>query len=141
MAARLAHSRGLSHHDAITVLRPGVELLHSLPLSGTNFLWSDAEGHTSALVVVAMSAAIELAERCRAVGDTDGVFWATGQGLKVLAGHEELIALRMRAHADKGDLSGVRNEWASYERALAADVWAAADPAPKLVALRKNLLG
>jgi hypothetical protein len=141
LAARLRHSRGLSHHDAIAVLRPGVELLRSLPLSGTNFLWSDAEGHTSALVVVAMSAAIELAERCRAVCDTDGVFWATGQGLKVLAGHEELIALRMRAHADKGDLSGVRNEWASYERALAADAWAAADPAPKLVALRKNLLG
>ena len=53
------------------------------------------------------------------------MFWATGQGLKVLAGHEELIALRMRAHADRGDLAGVRSEWESYERAVQADTWAA----------------
>ena len=29
----------------------------------------------------------------------------------MLPGHEELIALRMRAHAGAGDLSGVRLEW------------------------------
>jgi hypothetical protein len=60
--------------------------------------------------------------------------------LKVLAGHEELIALRMRAHAAHGDLAGVRQEWESYERALIADPWSAAEPAPKLVALRRELL-
>jgi hypothetical protein len=68
------------------------------------------------------------------------VFWATGQGLKVLAGHEELIALRMRAHAEQGDLAGVRNEWSAYERALNVDLWAGAEPSPKLVALRRRLL-
>ena len=68
------------------------------------------------------------------------MFWATGQGLKVLSGHEELIALRMRAHGRCGNLAGVRNEWESYERAIAADPWAAAEPAPKLVALRRELL-
>jgi hypothetical protein len=68
------------------------------------------------------------------------VFWSTGQGLKVLSGHEELIALRMRAHARRGDLAGVRSEWESYERAIAADPWAAAEPAPKLIALRRELL-
>jgi hypothetical protein len=58
----------------------------------------------------------------------------------VLSGHEELIALRMRAHAHRGDLAGVRQEWESYERALAADPWAATEPALKLVNLRRELL-
>ena len=74
------------------------------------------------------------------VGDVDGVFWATGQGLKVLAGHEELIALRMRAHALRGDLAGVRSEWDSYERAISDDSWTDAEPSPKLVQLRRELL-
>ena len=74
------------------------------------------------------------------MGDVDGVFWATGHGLKVLPGHEELIALRMRAHARAGDLSGVRHEWESYERVLDADPWSDGEPAPKLVLLRRQLL-
>ena len=58
----------------------------------------------------------------------------------MLPGHEELIALRMRAHAARGDLAGVRQEWQSYERALSADSFSAGDPAPKLAALRRELL-
>ena len=81
-----------------------------------------------------------MANHYLSLGDVDGVFWATGQGLKVLSGHEELISLRMRAHARRGDLAGVRSEWESYERAIAADPWAAAEPAPKLVGLRRELL-
>jgi hypothetical protein len=140
LAARVEAARSCPHDAAIEVLRPGLELITGLPFSGTNYLWTDAEGHTSSLVLLATGAAIELAHRYLSVGDVDGVFWATGQGLKVLNGHEELIALRMRAHAQRGDLAGVRHEWESYERALAADPWAAAEPAPKLVALRRELL-
>ncbi len=140
LAARVAAARGRRATDAIELLRPGVELLGGLPFAGTNYLWTDAEGITSAHVLLATGAAIELAEHYLALGDIDGVFWATGQGLRVLAGHEELIALRMRAHARRGDLAGVRSEWESYERALAADPWAAAEPATKLVGLRRELL-
>ncbi len=140
LSLRVAHARGLSSLDAIDVLRPGVELLAGLPFAGTNYLWTDAEGITSSLILLAIGAAIELANHYLLLGDVDGVFWATGQGLKVLSGHEELISLRMRAHARRGDLSGVRGEWESYERAIAADPWAAAEPAPKLVALRRELL-
>jgi hypothetical protein len=68
------------------------------------------------------------------------VFWATGRGLRVLAGQEALIALRMRAHAEAGDLSGVRLEWEAYERVVNADPWSDGEPAPKLVSLRKELL-
>lgn len=140
LAARLAASRGRSASEAIEVLRPGVELLGGLPFAGTSYLWADAEGIASSHVLLATGAAAELARNYLAVGDIDGVFWATGQGLRVLAGHEELIALRMRAHAQLGDLAGVRSEWDSYERALVADPWAAAEPSPKLVALRRELL-
>ena len=81
-------------HDAIAVLRPGVALINGMAFEGTSYLWPDAEGITSAHVLLATSAAAELAGHYLTVGDVDGVFWATGQGLKVLAGHEELIALR-----------------------------------------------
>jgi nucleoid-associated protein YgaU len=137
---RVAAARGLDARGAIAVLRPGVESIHGMPFAGTSYLWPDAEGITSSLVLLATSAAAELAGHYLAVGDIDGVFWATGQGLKVLAGHEELIAMRMRAHAHRGDLAGVRSEWDTYERAIHADTWAAAEPSPKLIDLRRELL-
>ncbi len=140
LAQRVAAARGLDDRAAIEVLCPGVALIHGMPFEGTSYLWPDAEGITSSLVLLATSAAAQLAGCYLAIGDVDGVFWATGQGLKVLAGHEELIALRMRAHADRGDLAGVRGEWESYERAIQADTWAAAEPSPKLVDLRRQLL-
>lgn len=140
LEARLSASRGLCSADAVTLLRPALELVEGMPFAGTSWLWADAEGISSAMVVLATGAAIELAEHYLALGDMDGVFWATGRGLTVLNGHEECIALRMRAHAERGDLAGVRSEWERYERALAADPWSAGDPAPKLVQLRSQLL-
>ena len=74
-------------------------------------------------------------------GDIDGVFHATGRGLRVLPGHEELIGLRMRAACPPaGDHAGVRQEWNSYERVINADPWSDGEPSPKLVDLRKQLL-
>jgi hypothetical protein len=63
-------------------------MIHGMPFAGTSYLWPDAEGLTSALVLLATSAAADLAGHYLAVGDIDGVFWATGRGLQVLAGHE-----------------------------------------------------
>jgi LysM repeat protein len=140
LADRVAAARACRPPAAITILRPGVASIQGMPFAGTSYLWPDAEGITSSLVLLATSAAGELAAHYLRIGDIDGVFWATGQGLKVLAGHEELIALRMRAHAYRGDLAGVRSEWDSYERAVNADTWAAAEPSPKLVELRRELL-
>jgi LysM domain len=140
LADSVAAARGLDAQAAIAVLRPGVALIHGMPFAGTSYLWPDAEGITSSLVLLTTSAAADLAAHYLAVGDIDGVFWSTGQGLKVLAGHEELIALRMRAHARRGDLAGVRGEWDSYERAIHADTWAASEPSPKLIELRRELL-
>jgi hypothetical protein len=141
LQARLEAARGASPERAIEILRPGLELVTGLPFCSPCFAWVDGEGHTSALVLLATGAAVELAQHHLALGDIDGVFWATGQGLKVLPGHEALIALRMRAHAAQGDLAGVRLEWEQYERALAADTWSPGEPSSKLVALRRDLLG
>jgi hypothetical protein len=141
LQARLEASRGLPAVEAIAVLRPGLELVTGLPFSSPCFAWVDGEGHTSSLVLLATGAAMELAQRHLSLGDVEGVFWATGQGLKVLPGHEGLIAIRMRAHASRGDLAGVRLEWEQYERALAADTWSPGEPSPKLVSLRRELLG
>ena len=138
--ARLDHARLQPPELAIETLRPAVELLRDMPFACTGYLWPDAEGITSNLVLLATSAATELAAHCLSMGDVDGVFWATGRGLQVLPGHEELIALRMRAHARAGDLSGVRLEWESYERVLTTDPWSDGEPAPKLVMLRRELL-
>jgi LysM repeat protein/DNA-binding SARP family transcriptional activator len=136
----LATARRQSRDDAIATLQPAVELIRGMPFEGTSYLWPDAEGLTSNLVLLATSAAAELAEHHLANGNVDGVFRATGQGLRVLPGHEELIALRMRAHARVGDMAGVRREWESYERVIHADPWSDGEPASKLVELRRELL-
>jgi hypothetical protein len=126
--------------QAIATLTPSVELINGMPFEGTSYLWPDAEGITSNLVLLATSAAAELAAHCLSLGDIDGVFRATGRGLQVLPGQEELIGLRMRAHADAGDHAGVRQEWESYERVITADPWSDGEPASKLVELRRHLL-
>jgi LysM repeat protein/DNA-binding SARP family transcriptional activator len=140
VAERLAAARVQPPELAVSTLEPAVELIRGLPFEGTGYLWPDAEGITSNLVLLATSAAAELAAHHLSMGDVDGVFRATGLGLRVLPGHEELIALRMRAHARAGDHAGVRQEWESYERVITADPWSDGEPAPKLVELRRALL-
>jgi hypothetical protein len=137
---RVEHARLAPPAHAINVLRPAVAMIRGIPFEGTSYLWPDADGITSNLVLLATTAAAELAGHALSIGDTELVFWATGQGLKVLPGHEELIGLRMRAHARAGDLAGVRQEWESYERVITADSWSDGEPAPKLLSLRRVLL-
>jgi hypothetical protein len=140
LAMRVTAARSMPRAVAVDVMRHGLTMVTDLPFAATSYLWPDAGGHTSSLVLLATSAATQLAEWYLELDDIDGVFWATGQGLRVLPGHEELIGLRMRAHASRGDLAGVRQEWESYERSLMADSWSLAAPSPKLTTLRRDLL-
>jgi hypothetical protein len=125
--------------DAVAILRPGLDLVRDVPFNGSAALWADAEGLMSNLLLLVVGAATDLAEHYLALGRYDDVFWATAKGLASLPGHEELIALRMQAHAESGDPAGVRTEWDSYERVLAADPWGDASPSPMLVALRRQI--
>jgi len=125
--------------QALIELRRGLELVRDLPFAGTGYLWPDAEGITSQLVLTVINASCIAAELSLKSGDYSGVFWATAQGLKVLGAHEELFALRMRAHAARGDFAGVRFEFDSYQRAISSDSFQIAEPSAKLVALFKQI--
>ena len=141
LVARVAHARGQPPREATSTVRAGLELVREAPFTASTYLWPDAEGVTSQVMLVITEAATLMAEHCLTAGDLNGVFWATGKGLLAVPGHEELIALRMRAYGSSGDLAGVRAEWASYERVLHADRWSAGEPALKLLELRRELLG
>jgi hypothetical protein len=132
--------RDLPDQVAIPALQRVLDLVRDAPYAGCTYLWPDADGRTSAAIVVTTSAAADLASRLLDVGDVDGAFWATEQGLRALPGHEELVCLRMEAHARKGDLAGVRAEYAAYERALLADPWGDGAVATKVAATRSRLL-
>jgi two-component SAPR family response regulator len=140
-AAHLARARAVTGEDSISELRAALALVRGAPYGGTSYLWPDAEALPSTLTLLATTIASELAERCLATGDTEAVFAATAVGLDVLPGHEALVALRMRAHAARRDDSGVRREFASYERAVLADAWAGDEPSSELRALRDELVG
>lgn len=137
----VAASREQPPRAALAALRLGLDLVRDMPFAASTALWPDAEGTSSQAMLTVTEAATLAAEHCLALGDMAGLFDATGRGLLAVPGHEELIALRMRAHAATGDLAGVRSEWASYERVLHADRWSSGEPAPKLAALRRELLG
>jgi hypothetical protein len=115
--------------------------VRDLPFAGTDYLWPDSEGITSNFILSVITGSVMAAEHALQQGDIEGVFWATGQGLKVLHGHEELVALRMRAYGDVGDRAGVNAEWASYERSLLHDSWSGGFPSPRIVALKHELIG
>jgi len=121
-------------HDALGRVR-------DLPFTGTDYLWPDSEGITSNFILSVITGSVMAAEHALQQGDTGGVFWATGQGLKVLHGHEELVALRMRAYGEVGDRAGVNAEWASYERSLLHDSWSGGSPSPRIAELKRELIG
>jgi len=122
-------------------LLDALDRVRDLPFAGTDYLWPDSEGITSNFILSVITGSIMAAEHALQQGDLEGVFWATGQGLKVLHGHEELVALRMRAYGDVGDRAGVNAEWSSYERSLLHDSWSGGAPSPRIVALKRELIG
>ena len=139
LQACIARAQNLEPVAAISELHRGLELVRDLPFAGTGYLWPDAEGITSQLVLNVITAAVMAAELNLIRGDIDGVFWATSHGLKVLGAHEELFSLRMRAHGLRGDFAGVRFEFESYKRAISADSFSMTEPSKKLVDLLGEL--
>ena len=139
LGARLDHARRQPDDQAVDTLRDGLLLVRGLPFAGTSFLWPDCQALPSHHTVLVVNAAVEMATRCLTLGDVDGVFWATSQGMRALPAHDELVALRMRAHAARGNLAGVRQEYASYERVIMSDPWGG-EPSPKVVELRRDLV-
>lgn len=122
-------------------LHEALQRVRDLPFTGTDYLWPDSEGITSNFILSVITGSVLAAEHALLRGDTEEVFWATGQGLKVLHGHEELVALRMRAYGEVGDRVGVNAEWSSFERSLQSDSWSGGEPSSWIVELRRELIG
>jgi len=138
-AVNLVKNRG--DRESWFGLHDALDRVRDLPFAGTDYLWPDSEGITSNFILSVITGSIMAAQHALQQGDLEGVFWATGQGLKVLHGHEELVALRMRAYGGAGDRAGVNAEWSSYERSLLHDSWSGGVPSPRIVALKRELIG
>ena len=121
-------------------LREALELVRDLPFAGENFVWADTEGITSNVVLTIISGALLLSDFYMSQQDLGGVFWATGQGLKVLRGHEALIAIRMKAHAQERNVSGINSEWFAYERLRLAEDQFLDRESNEIAKLRDSLL-
>jgi len=111
----------------------------NLPFWGANYPWADGEGITTSHVMKVVKAAVVLGEYAIEHDDTGLLFMATERGLRVLPGHEELVALRMKGHARIGNRSAIKYEWESYARAIEADSWAGASPSTALEHLAHEL--
>lgn len=135
----LLTARRSSGRQRVTALRAALSLVRGAPLLGANYRWADDEAVTSSLTLLVVDAARDLGEICLRSGDTDAVLQATAVGLGVLPGHEELVALRLRAHHAAGAHAALRAEWESYCRAVGLDSWSTG-PAPWLAELAGRLL-
>ncbi|MEY3341295.1 MAG: hypothetical protein RLZZ269_1206 [Actinomycetota bacterium] len=134
-------ARRYPEESGLEVVRYGLEFVRGTPFATSSYLWPDNVGVATEAAVLVVRAALLMAEMCQQNGDVAGVYWATAKGLLAIPGHDELVGIRMRTHADLGDMSAVRAEWDAYCRLLAADDWNGAEPSPKLVDLWRRLNG
>jgi len=76
--------------------------VRDVPFAGTSYSWADLDGTTTRLVILAITAALEVASWALATGDMAAFEVAVTAGLRVFPGHEELLALqedaKLRCH-------------------------------------------
>ena len=119
-------------------LRRALELVRGVPFAGSTYTWSDGIGVCGEAATLVVRASMMMAEMCEEKGDIPGVYWATAKGLLALPGHEELVAVRLRAHARRGDRVAMRTEWESFRRAVSSE-WGDAEPSAKILGLWRSL--
>ena len=139
LRACVNHARRWPEDGGIEVLRHGLGLVRGVPFESSLYIWGDSTGLASEAAVLVVRASHMLAEMCTETGDIDGVYWATGKGLLAVPGHEDLVAQRMRLHAERQDQSALRAEWQGYCRAVAHDEWGDASPSRMMVELWREL--
>ena len=71
--------------------------VRDVPFAGTSYSWADLDGTTTRLVILAITAAMEIASWALTAGDSTAFEIAVTAGLRVLPGHEELLALQEEA--------------------------------------------
>ena len=68
--------------------------IRDIPFAGVNYMWADLDGTTTRMVLLALQAACEVAEWARNKNDVDTCADAVKAGLRVMPGHEELLAIQ-----------------------------------------------
>lgn len=124
--------------DGIRRLREALQLVRGVPFAASAYTWSDGIGMSGDAASLVVRASSMMAEMCQEIGDISGVYWATSKGLAALPGHENLVAVRLRAHAEHGDRAAMKVEWESYRRALASE-WGDAEPSTQMMDLWRRL--
>jgi hypothetical protein len=71
--------------------------VRDVPFAGTSYSWADLDGTTTRLVILAITAAMEVACWALDTGDMTAFEIAVTAGLRVFPGHEELLALQEEA--------------------------------------------
>ena len=71
--------------------------VRDVPFAGTSYSWADLDGTTTRLIILAITAAMEVALWALATGDMAAFEIAVIAGLRVFPGHEELLALQDEA--------------------------------------------
>ena len=71
--------------------------VRDVPFAGTSYSWADLDGTTTRLVILAITAAMEVASWALTAGDSTAFEIAVTAGLRVFPGHEELLALQEQA--------------------------------------------
>lgn len=71
--------------------------VRDVPFAGTSYSWADLDGTTTRLVILAITAAMEVAPWALSTGDMTAFEIAITAGLRVFPGHEELLALQEQA--------------------------------------------
>lgn len=128
----VSHARLYPEDSGIEYLRRALELVRGVPFAGSTYTWSDGIGVCGEAATLVVRASMMMAEMCQENGDIAGVYWATAKGLLALPGHEELVAMRLRAQAAQGDRIAMKAEWESFRRALASE-WGDAEPSSRMM--------
>ena len=74
--------------------------VRDVPFAGTSYSWADLDGTTTRLVILAITAALEVASWALTTGDSAAFDVAINAGLRVFPGHEELLALQEKAKVE-----------------------------------------
>jgi hypothetical protein len=77
-----------AHAAALAEIVSGIR---DMPFSGTGYLWPDADGTTTRLMILGLEAVTELADWAATRGDTGTALAATAAGLRMMPGDADLI--------------------------------------------------
>ncbi|MFM8857544.1 MAG: hypothetical protein ACKOI2_10160 [Actinomycetota bacterium] len=135
----LEHVRRYPEDGGQDVLMSALEWVRGCPFDGSRYLWRDGTGIATDIAMLIVRAALLCAELALEAGDTETVYRSTAKGLCAVPGHEGLVSIRMRQHAESGDRASLVAEWESYCRSLMTDDWGDARPSQKMIELWLSL--